>query len=92
MLACASGEHIKSATLTCRKAGKDQQEFLKFTISDLLVSSYQAGGSNSSDIIPQDQFTLNFGKIEMEYKEQASDGTLKGPIKTGWNVKENKKV
>src|SRR5499427_3742203 len=28
-LACATGEHIKSATLTCRKAGKTQQEFLK---------------------------------------------------------------
>jgi type VI secretion system secreted protein Hcp len=92
MLACASGEHIKSATLTCRKAGKDQQEFLKFTLSDLLVSSYQTGGSEGSDIIPQDQFTLNFSKIEHEYKEQAADGTLKGPIKAGWNVKENKKV
>jgi type VI secretion system secreted protein Hcp len=92
MLACASGEHIKSAILTCRKAGKEQQEFLKFTLSDLLVSSYQTGGSESSDIIPQNQFTLNFGKIEYEYKEQAADGTLKGPIKAGWNVKENKKV
>ena len=30
MLACASGEHIKKAVLTCRKAGKDQQEFLKY--------------------------------------------------------------
>src|SRR6266542_976170 len=28
MLACATGQHIKEATLTCRKAGKDQQEFL----------------------------------------------------------------
>jgi type VI secretion system secreted protein Hcp len=25
-LACATGEHIKSAVLTCRKAGKTQQE------------------------------------------------------------------
>ena len=41
MLACASGEHIKKAVLTCRKAGKDQQEFLKFTFTDVLVSSYQ---------------------------------------------------
>src|ERR1043166_4955437 len=29
MLACASGEHIKSATLTCRKAGKEQQSSIK---------------------------------------------------------------
>ena len=45
MLACASGEHIKKAVLTCRKAGKDQQEFLKITLTDVLVSSYQTGGS-----------------------------------------------
>src|SRR6059058_3336371 len=28
-LACATGEHIKKATLVCRKAGKEQVEFLK---------------------------------------------------------------
>ena len=27
LLACATGEHIKKAILTCRKAGKDQQEY-----------------------------------------------------------------
>src|SRR5688572_18436432 len=29
LLACASGQHIPSAILTCRKAGGDQQEFVK---------------------------------------------------------------
>src|SRR5262249_20296840 len=29
MLACADGEHIRKAVLTCRKAGTEQQEFLK---------------------------------------------------------------
>src|SRR4051794_30302199 len=33
-LACATGEHLKKAVLTCRKAGKDQQEYLKITLSD----------------------------------------------------------
>ena len=92
MLACATGEHIKKATLTCRKAGKEQQEFLKVVLSDLLVSSYQTGGSGHSDIIPTDQISLNFAKIETEYKEQKADGTLGGGVKAGWNVKENKVV
>jgi len=91
MLACASGEHIKKATLTCRKAGKDQQEFMKIEFSDLLVSSFQTGGS-ANGINPTDQVTLNFAKIEHEYKEQSADGSLKGPVKAGWNVKENKAV
>ena len=90
MQACASGEHIKSALLTCRKAGKDQQEFLIYTFSDLLVSSYQTGGSAHGDIVPVDQISLNFSKVEIDYKEQKPDGTLGGSTKGGWNVKENK--
>ena len=92
MLACASGEHIKKATLTCRKAGKEQQEFLKVTMTDLLVSSYQTGGSGHSDIVPTDQISLNYSKIEFEYKEQKADGTLGGATKAGWDVKANKKI
>ena len=91
-LACATGEHIKKAILTCRKAGKDQQEFLKVTMSELLVSSYQTGGSGHSDIVPTDQISLNFTKIEFEYKEQKADGTLGAPTKGGWDLKANKAV
>jgi type VI secretion system secreted protein Hcp len=92
MLACASGEHIKKGVLTCRKAGKDQQEFLKVSMTDVLVSSFQTGGSGSSDIVPTDQISLNFAKIEFEYKEQKADGTLGGAVTAGWNLKENKKA
>ena len=91
MLACAGGDHIKTAVLTCRKAGKDQQEYYKVTMSDLLVSSYQSGGGGG-DTLPIDSISLNFAKVENEYKEQKSDGTLGGAIKAGWDLKLNKKV
>jgi len=91
-LACATGEHIKSAKLTCRKAGKEQQEFYKVTFSDLLVSSYQVGGSGGSSVIPVDQISLNFSKIEIEYAEQKADGTLGPYIKTGYDLKVGQKV
>jgi type VI secretion system secreted protein Hcp len=89
-LACATGEHIKKAVLTCRKAGKEQQEYLKWTFSDLVVSKYETGGSDSSDVIPLDRISFNFTKVEVEYKEQKPDGTLAGPIKTGYDVKAQK--
>src|SRR2546421_11186279 len=92
MLACASGEHISKAVLTCRKAGKDQQDYLVFKFSDLLVSSYQTGGSGGSNVVPTDQISSNFSKIEYEYKEQKQDGSLHGGVATGWNINENKKV
>ena len=92
MLACAEGTHIKSAVLISRKAGGKQEEYLKVTMSDLIISSYQSGGSGHSDVIPTDQFSLNFAKIEYEYKEQKADGTLGGAVKTGYDIKANKKV
>jgi len=92
MQACATGEHIKKAVLTCRKAGKEQQEFLVITLSDLLVASYQTGGSGHSDIVPTDQVALNFSKIEFDYKEQKADGTLGGKVHGGYDLKIQKAV
>jgi len=89
LLACASGQHIKEALLTCRKAGKEQQEYLKIKFTDLLVSSYQTGGSNG-DVVPVDQIALNFAKIEYEYYPQKDDGTLGSKVPVHWNLKENK--
>ena len=91
LLACANGQHFPKATLVCRKAGKEQQEYLKITLSDLLVASYQTGG-HAGGVVPSEQVALNFSKIEMEYKEQKPDGTLGGAVKAGWDAKANKKL
>jgi type VI secretion system secreted protein Hcp len=87
MLACAQGDHIKDAILTCRKAGKEQQEFLKITLSDVLVSSFQTGGQGGGDVTPTDQISLNFAKIEHEYKEQDATGKLMGSTKKWFDLK-----
>lgn len=92
MLACASGQHIPKAILTARKAGGNQEEFMKVTFSDLLVSSYHTSGSGGADVVPTEQISLNFAKIEFEYKPQKPDGTLDGAVKTGWSLKNNEKV
>jgi type VI secretion system secreted protein Hcp len=89
MLACASGKHLKSAVLTARKAGKGQQEFLTFSLSDVLVSAYQTGGAEG-DVVPADAVSLRFSKIQVEYKQQNPDGSLGSSIKAGWDVKQNK--
>lgn len=92
MLACATGQHIKSGCLISRKAGGKQEEYLKVTFTDLLVSSFQTGGSAHGDVVPTDQISLNFSKIEFEYKEQKPDGTLGGTVKTGYDLKANKAI
>ena len=88
--ACSSGEHIKKAVLTIRKAGKEQQEFCKLTFSDVLVSGYkQFHDPDPKSGLPRDGFSFNYGKLEIEYKPQNSDGTLGGAVKGGWDVKKN---
>jgi type VI secretion system secreted protein Hcp len=90
MKACATGQHIKLATLTGRKAGKDQQDYLTFKFHDVLVSSFQTGGSEHSDVVPTDQVSLNFAKIEVEYKEQKPDGSLVPGAHFGFDLKAQK--
>ena len=88
-LACAQGTHIKEALLTCRKAGKEQQEYLKIKFSDLLISTYQTGGSNG-DVVPVDQIAFNFSKIEITYAPQKPDGSLGSPVVHNYDLKLNK--
>jgi type VI secretion system secreted protein Hcp len=87
-LACATGQHLKQATFVARKAGKGQQEFLLYKFTDVLISSYQTGGSG--DLPPMDQISFNFGRIEVEYRPQKSDGTLGPPEKAGWDATKGK--
>jgi type VI secretion system secreted protein Hcp len=91
-LKSASGDHIKSATLTVRKAGKEQQEYFIVKLTDMIVTSVQLGDTAADGGKPTESISLNFAKIEYDYKVQKSDGTLGAPIKFGWNVKKNEKV
>jgi type VI secretion system secreted protein Hcp len=86
-LACATGEHIPKAVLICRKAGKEQQEYLTVTFSDLLVSSYQTNGDGQSNHLPTDSISLNFSKIEWDYKIQNEKGQLTPAAKVGYDLK-----
>jgi type VI secretion system secreted protein Hcp len=63
--ACATGEHIKKAQITLRKAGKGQQDYLEFKFSDVVISSLQQGTSPKGT--PQEQLTLNFKKAEESF-------------------------
>jgi hypothetical protein len=67
---CANGKHIVRATITARKAGKGQQEFLVIKLDTVLISSYQTGGKGSGETTPTESLSLNFTKIQFDYKKQ----------------------
>ena len=89
-LACANGQHMKEAKLSAVKTGAMQQEYLSWTFSDVLVSSYQTTGSGGE--VSMDSVSLAFSKVKVEYAPQKADGSLDTPIVAGWDAKANKKL
>jgi type VI secretion system secreted protein Hcp len=89
MKACATGQHIKTATLSATKAGKSQEEYLTFKFHDVLVSSFQTGGSED-EVVPRDSVSFNFAKIEVVYRPRAADGSLGAAVQFRYDLKANK--
>jgi type VI secretion system secreted protein Hcp len=88
MLACCTGEHLKGALITVRKAGKQPLEYLKIKLQDVLITSVQQAGHGSEHIT--ENVTLNFAQVNMEYQHQKQDGTGEPGGEFGYNVKTNK--
>ena len=60
---CCTGAHYKTVTLYCRKAGAEQNDFMKVRFSDVLVSSYANGLAGGEP--PDDDIALNYAKLQM---------------------------
>ena len=85
----ANGKHIASALLTLRKAGQQRTEFVKITMSPVIVSSYNQAGFGNGDR-PFDTFALTWSEIEFDYFPQAADGSAGTPIVFHWDAAANK--
>lgn len=75
MTACATGKHIKDATITVRKAGSGQHDYLVITLTEAFVTSVStsvdAQTGTTSEVVE-----LEFGKVDLEYRPQKADGSL----------------
>ena len=85
--ACATGVHIKEATITHRKAGKGQKEFLIFKMNDVIVTSVKLSDSESGR---PENVSLTFAKVDLEYKPQKADGSLDAGVHFKYDIKANK--
>jgi len=88
LAACATGAHLKEATITHRKAGKGQQEYLIIKMNDVIVTGVSladtSGGASSETV------TMAFAKVDLEYKPQKPDGSLDAGIHFKYDIKANK--
>lgn len=87
--ACATGEHIKEATITVRKAGKGQQEFLIIKMADLIITGVAPSGAGDGAATAE-HVAMQFAKVDLEYKPQKADGSLDAGVHFKYDIKGNK--
>jgi len=86
---CATGVHIKEATITHRKSGKGQQEYLIVKLNDVIVTSVQNSGSSGGGDTTE-SVSIAFAKVSLEYKPQKPDGSLDAGVFFKYDLKANK--
>jgi type VI secretion system secreted protein Hcp len=89
MQACATGVHMKEATITHRKSGKGQQEFLIVKMNDVIITGVTHGGSGDGH---SENVSLAFAKVNVEYKPQKADGSLDAGIHFKYDLKGQKEA
>ena len=87
--ACATGEHIKDAIVTVRKAGKGQQEFLIIKMNDIIITSVSPSGAGDGAATAE-HVALQCAKVDLEYKPQKADGSLDAGVHFKYDIKGNK--
>jgi type VI secretion system secreted protein Hcp len=92
MAGCADGKHYPKAKLHATKMGGDGKGwvYLEITLSDVMISSVQFGGSDNS--IPMVSVSMSFTKIKTEYWAQTSTGGKGSSTNAEWDQKKNQKV
>ena len=86
---CATGVHLKEATITHRKAGKGQQEYLVIKLSDVLVTGVSMSVAVEEPTTAE-SVSLQAGKVDLEYKAQKADGSLDAGLHFKYDIKANK--
>ena len=88
--ACASGTHIKDGTITARKAGKAPLEYMIFKFYDIVISSVAQSGASGSPDTGSESVSLNFAKVELEYRTQKADGSIQPMHPFKYDIVQNK--
>ena len=90
MMACASGEHIKEATLTARKAGKGQQDYLIVKMNDVLITSVQLSGSSEQ---PMESVSMQLRQSRSRVQDRRRKTARSTPgVQFKYDLKDNKTI
>jgi type VI secretion system secreted protein Hcp len=88
--ACSTGKHYPEAKLTVRKAGDKPLEYIKITMTEVMVTAVSTGGSGGEDRLTEN-VTLNFAKYKFEYTPQKADGSGDAVVTFAFDISANTK-
>lgn len=88
---CLTGKHIPEAKLVVRKAGGSPLEYLKITMTDVVITNVQPAGAIEEERI-KEQVSLSFAKVKQEYTVQNQQGGSGGAVTAGYDIKLNKEA
>ncbi|HWC96987.1 MAG TPA: type VI secretion system tube protein TssD [Candidatus Sulfopaludibacter sp.] len=80
LLNAISGGEVLEVTVTCRKAGQDQQEYMVWLLKEAMIHKINTGYILAGEIVPHDEIVIVFRNITLTYRMQKSEGNLGGDI------------
>lgn len=87
---CALGTHIATVNIELCLASEEKHVFMKYELSDVIISSYSVGGSQGDESRPIESLSLAFGKIKWEYTPIDQTGKGAAAAKAEWDLEANK--
>jgi type VI secretion system secreted protein Hcp len=76
MSVLAQNDSVRTAVLSMRKAGGQQEDFFKIKLTDARVIELDYAADEQANV--QERVTFAFARLEIEYRPQAGTGQLGG--------------
>jgi type VI secretion system secreted protein Hcp len=88
--ACCAGQHFGQGLVTLLKAtgtSGQQQAFLTYTFTDVMVESIQWSGSSGGDDTPTESVSFAFAKVAISYQKQdEATGAMSAAGDASWDL------
>jgi len=89
-IACSDGTHIPEIILELCLATGEKHVFMRYTLTDSVVTSVSAGASSTgAEIKPAETVTVAYSKIKWEYIPIDATGSPGSPSDKTWNLATN---
>ena len=86
---CCTGKHIPKGWLYIRKSGDKPLDYETIELTEVFISSWSQSAADGGGL-PSECVSMNYSKVDFDYKVQKADGSLDASTKKTFDVKANK--